>query len=207
MQDGIKKVFILILYWVIKEKEPLKLKEVHTGKSYQLTSKKQSHFQILKINSKVTYYTFIRIETFGMYACVLCLHLHYALLVLFFFAFLLIFFCHIMHVSLLCLCVKGGQHWWGNAFSGSLPLYYFIVNILFCYIKKVKVAHTRLPSVGYRSWSRFLAASLQVTWFINLAVGCHYFPPGLQLPSQPLRGLLIISLLGEQRHDWCEQFA
>ena len=47
--------------------------------------------------------------------------------------------------------------------------------------KKVKVAHTRLPSVGFRSWSRFLAVSLQVTWVINSAVGCHYFP---QLPSQ-----------------------
>ena len=34
-----------------------------------------------------------------------------------------------------------------------------------------------------------------------------YFPPGLQLPSQPLRGLLPILLLGEQRHDGCEQFA
>jgi len=32
-------------------------------------------------------------------------------------------------------------------------------------------------------------------------------PPGLQLPSQPLRGLLPISLLGEQRHDGCEQLA
>ena len=42
---------------------------------------------------------------------------------------------------------------------------------------------------------------------INPAVGCHYFPPGLQLPSQPSRGLLPISLLGEQRHDGCEQFA
>ena len=61
-----------------------------------------------------------------------------------------------------------------------------------------KVAHTRLPSVGLRSWSRFLAVSLQVTWIVNLAVGCHYFPPGLQLPSQPLRGLLQILLLGEQ---------
>jgi len=30
------------------------------------------------------------------------------------------------------------------------------------------------------------------------AVGCHYFPPGLQLPSQPLKGLLPISLLGER---------
>ena len=40
------------------------------------------------------------------------------------------------------------------------------------------------------------------------AVGCHYFPPGLQLSSQPLRGLLLpISLLGEQRQDGREQFA
>jgi len=31
-----------------------------------------------------------------------------------------------------------------------------------------------------------------------------YFPPGLQLPSQPLCGLLPILLLGEQRHDGCE---
>ena len=28
-----------------------------------------------------------------------------------------------------------------------------------------------------------------------------------QLPSQPLRGLLPISLLGEQRHNGCKQFA
>jgi len=46
-----------------------------------------------------------------------------------------------------------------------------------------------------------LAVSLQVTRAINPAVGCHYFPPGLQLPSQPLRGLLPVLLLGEQRHD------
>ena len=31
--------------------------------------------------------------------------------------------------------------------------------------------------------------------------------PGPQLPPQPLRGLLPISLLGEQRHDGREQFA
>ena len=70
-----------------------------------------------------------------------------------------------------------------------------------------KVAHTRLPSVWFRSWSRFLAVSLQVTWVINPAVGCHYFPPGPQLSSQPLRRLLPVSQLGEQRHDGCEQFA
>jgi len=73
-------------------------------------------------------------------------------------------------------------------------------------LKKVKVAHARLPSVEFRSWSRFMVASLQMTWVINLTVGCHYFPPGLQLPPQPLRGLLPISLLGEQRHNGCEQF-
>ena len=33
------------------------------------------------------------------------------------------------------------------------------------------------------------------------------FLRGLQLPSKPLRGLLPISLLGEQRHAECEQFA
>ena len=72
---------------------------------------------------------------------------------------------------------------------------------------KENVAHTGLPSVGFRSWSRYLAISLQMTWVINPAVGSHYCPPGLQLPFQPLRGLLPVSLLGEQRHDGCEQFA
>jgi len=74
-------------------------------------------------------------------------------------------------------------------------------------VKSKQAAHTRLPSAGFRSWSRFLAVSLQVTWVINPAVGCHYFLPGLQSPPQPLRGLLPISLLGEQRYDGCEQFA
>jgi len=71
--------------------------------------------------------------------------------------------------------------------------------------KKVKVA--RVTSIGFKSWSRFLAVSLQVMRVINPAVGCRYFPPGSQLPSQPLRGLLPILLLGEQRIDRCEQFA
>jgi len=56
---------------------------------------------------------------------------------------------------------------------------------------KVKVAHTRLPSVGFRCWSRFMAVSLQVTWVIYPAAGYHYFLPGLQLPSQPLRYCLV----------------
>jgi len=70
-----------------------------------------------------------------------------------------------------------------------------------------KVAHTRLPSIGFQSWSQFLAVCLQVTWVINHVVGCHYFLPCLQLPPQPLRGLVPISLLGEQKNDGCEQCA
>jgi len=35
-----------------------------------------------------------------------------------------------------------------------------------------------------------LAVSLQVMSVINPVIGCHYFPPGLRLPPQPLRGLL-----------------
>ena len=52
-----------------------------------------------------------------------------------------------------------------------------------------------------------VAVSLQVMWVINPTVGCHYFTPGLQLPVQPLRGLVPVLLLCEQRHNGCEQFA
>jgi len=79
-----------------------------------------------------------------------------------------------------------------------LQLVWFLALSTF-YAEQKKVAHTRLLSIGFRSWSRFLAVSHQVTWVMNLAVGCHYFLPGLQLPPQSLRGLLTVLLLGEQR--------
>ena len=46
-----------------------------------------------------------------------------------------------------------------------------------------------------------------VSHSLNPPVDCHYFPPGPQLPPQPLRGLLPVLLVGEQRHNGCEQFA
>ena len=67
------------------------------------------------------------------------------------------------------------------------------------------IAERRVPELIPVLGSQLL--SLQVPWVIKQAVGCHYLPPGLQLPSQPLRGLLPASLLSEQRHDGCEQFA
>ena len=75
----------------------------------------------------------------------------------------------------------------------------------------LKVAHTRLPSVGFRSWSRFFAVSLQVTWVIIPTVGCHYFPPGLQLPPVTLNrtttnldrtGITLIFLAVYLRRRW-----
>ena len=52
------------------------------------------------------------------------------------------------------------------------------------------VAHTRLPSVRFRSWSWFLAVSLQVTWVINQAVGCKRLYFDLKLLT--FRGFLYI---------------
>jgi len=93
----------------------------------------------------------------------------------------------------------------GGAAVATVAVANLLLLLLYC--KKVKVARTRLPSVGFRSWSRFLAVSLQVTWIIYLTVDCHYFLPGLQLPPQPLIWLLPVLLLGEQKHNGCEQFA
>jgi len=49
-----------------------------------------------------------------------------------------------------------------------------IVRIMVRWLKG-KGSPTRLPSVGFRSWSRFLAVGLHVTWVINPAVGCYQF--------------------------------
>jgi len=80
---------------------------------------------------------------------------------------------------------QSGRHW-NLINTGSLSAKHLLTFIVFIggnsAWKKVKVTHTRLPSVhvGFRSWSRFLAVSLQVTWVINPTVSCHYFPPGPQ---------------------------
>ena len=49
----------------------------------------------------------------------------------------------------------------------------------------IKVAHTRLPSVVFRSWSRFFTVSLQVTWVINPAVGAITFRQACSYPRNP----------------------
>jgi len=91
-----------------------------------------------------------------------------------------------------CLCTVGDYRF-GNISCIAVVLFHENENVLTWntrnsarvkFLGKSTVAHTRLPSVGFRSWSRFLAVSLQVTSVIYPAVGCHYFPPGPQLPSQ-----------------------
>ena len=69
--------------------------------------------------------------------------------------------------------------------------------------KKIKVAHTRLPQL-------IPVLGSQPAGDVSHkpgGIGCHYFPSGPQLPPQPLIGLVPISLLGEQRHDGCDEFA
>ena len=61
--------------------------------------------------------------------------------------------------------------------------YNFAVVISVVYTEKVKVAQTGLPSVGFRSWSRFLAVSLQVVGYP--AVSCHIRPTFRQACSYP----------------------
>ena len=73
--------------------------------------------------------------------------------------------------------------------------------------KKVKVTHSRLSSVGFRGWSRLLQSACRWRESYTRSIGCHYFPPGPQLPSQPLRGLVPALLLGKHRHNKREQFA
>jgi len=95
---------------------------------------------------------------------------------------------HLLQLCKLCVCVCVCVCF--HSSDDPSICKYSTTSYICCYTKRVKVAPTRLPSVGFRSWSRFLAVSLQVTWVINLAVSCHYFPPVLQLHSQPLKGYL-----------------
>jgi len=72
---------------------------------------------------------------------------------------------------------------WEFQFSEELDLK--ICNWECCSVKKVKVAHIRLSSIGFRSWSQILAVSLQVMRVINPAIGCRYFPSGPPLTLNP----------------------
>jgi len=70
--------------------------------------------------------------------------------------------------------------------------------------KKGKVAHTRLPSVRFQSGSRFLAVSLQVT---SVRLPLLSARPAVTIATLKRVTTVPVSLLGEDRHDGCEQFA
>ena len=57
-------------------------------------------------------------------------------------------------------------------------------------------SHTRINERRDRSWSRSLGSQHAAGIVMNPAVGCHYFPPGLQLPSQPENGTHDLSITG-----------
>jgi len=74
--------------------------------------------------------------------------------------------------------------------------------------KKLKVAHTRLPPER-RVPELIPVLGSQPAGDVSHKPGVRLplLSAGLRLPLKPLRGLLPISLLDEQRHNGCEQFA
>ena len=74
--------------------------------------------------------------------------------------------------------------------------------------KKSKGSHTRLPSVGLRL---ILVLDSQPAGDASHKPGGRlpllFARPAVTLATQLLKGLLQISLLGEQRHDGREQYA
>ena len=66
---------------------------------------------------------------------------------------------------------------------------------VYAYDKKVKVANTRLPSVGFRSYSRIFAVSLQVTGDVSNK-------PGGRVPLLSARPAVTLATLNEG----CYQF-
>jgi len=85
----------------------------------------------------------------------------------------------------------------------------FIVNLFFCYVKvkgsPYSITERRVPEL-------IPLLGSQPAGDVSHKPGGGRLPllefsPGLQLLPQPLRGLLPILLLGEQRRNGCEQFA
>ena len=79
---------------------------------------------------------------------------------------------HSLIHSTLLNCLKHSTAYLRQYYRRDRRRYVSGLSACLCVRRKVKAAHTRLPSVGFRSWSRFLAVSLQVTWVINPAAGC-----------------------------------
>jgi len=51
--------------------------------------------------------------------------------------------------------------------------------------KKAKGSHTRYRALGPELIPVYRQSACRWLYLIHPAVGCHYFPPGLRLPSQP----------------------
>jgi len=56
---------------------------------------------------------------------------------------------------------------------------------LSAYIIKVKFSHTRYQALGPKLIPVYRRSARRWLEAIHPAVDCHYFPPGLRLPSQP----------------------
>jgi len=79
-----------------------------------------------------------------------------------------------------------------------------------CSSKKVKVAHTRLSSVWFRTPELIPVLGSQPAGDVNHKPGVRLpllSPRPAVAPATLKRAAIPILLLGEQKHNWCEQFA
>jgi len=96
-----------------------------------------------------------------------------------------------------CFAIVLTQFHYFSLIQQNFVLTFRMVVLYLYWVKKgspYSTAERRVPKL-----IPVLAVSLPVMWVINLAVGCQYFPPGLQLPPhclQPLRGCYQFCCLG-----------
>ena len=74
-------------------------------------------------------------------------------------------------------------------------------------VKKVKVAYTRLPERTVPELIPVLGSQPACDLSHKPGVGLPLLSARPAVTLATLRGLLPVSLLGEQRHDGCEEFA
>ena len=89
----------------------------------------------------------------------------------------------------------------------QLQTHFFTDTAIIAGRKMIRHGDAKHLNGGHAANVRYLNLEADQTYSVLALSVCEYLPLSLQLPSQPLRGLLPVSLLLEQRHNGCEQFS
>ena len=83
-------------------------------------------------------------------------------------------------------CVQRGWHGaWKATHNFGTSLSSWSLNSLLFLVKRVNFSHTRYRALGPELIPVYRQSARRWIEAIHPAVGCHCFPPGLRLPSQP----------------------